>query len=96
MKYRELYPTHKSTDRRRMAKQIIFSDSISITEIKDSKLDNWIETTLQKSKQNDDGVVVSMCGLTKITSIHITIVIFMEAVIIQEFIIIKFLKTVDN
>jgi len=62
MKYRELYPTHKSTDRRRMAKQIIFSDSISITEIKDSKLDNWIETTLQKSKQNDDGVVVSNVG----------------------------------
>jgi len=32
-----------------MAKKIIFSDSISINEIKDSKLDNWIEKTLEES-----------------------------------------------
>lgn len=45
-----------------MAKQIIFSDSISITEIKDPKLDNWIETTLEECKKKDKGVAISNIG----------------------------------
>ncbi len=45
-----------------MAKQTIFSDSISITEIKDLKLDNWIKTTLKECKEKDKGVAVSNIG----------------------------------
>lgn len=45
-----------------MAKQIIFSDAISITEIKDPKLDSWINTNLEECKKKDKGVVVSNIG----------------------------------
>jgi len=45
-----------------MAKKIIFSDSISINEIKDSKLDNWIEKTLEESKKKDPRVPISSVG----------------------------------
>ena len=45
-----------------MARQILFSDSISINKIRDPKLDTWVETTLDKHKKQSDSASISNVG----------------------------------
>lgn len=45
-----------------MARHIIFSDSISINQIEDKVLDDWIVNTLKKNKENNNGVDLSNRG----------------------------------